>query len=63
MMHNICKYCGGRFGGEEELNVCFACFELYEEEGGPQYDPEEHPPEELKKEQNICNYSYFDDGM
>jgi|APHM01.1.fsa_nt_gi hypothetical protein len=41
-MHNVCRYCGGRFGGEEGLDVCFRCWELFDEEGGPQYDPATH---------------------
>jgi len=46
-MHNKCKHCGCRFGGEDELSTCFACFELFEEPGGPQYDPDEHDVQEL----------------
>lgn len=40
MLHNKCKYCDGRFGGEEGLDVCFGCWELHEEMGGPQRDPD-----------------------
>jgi len=42
-MHNVCQYCGARFGGEEGILTCSPCWELFEEEGGAQLDPAEHP--------------------
>ena len=42
-----CNYCGGTGKMPEGTNACFSCWEVYEEEGGPQLDPEETTPEDI----------------
>jgi DNA-directed RNA polymerase subunit RPC12/RpoP len=48
-MHNKCKYCGNRFGGERKLTACFRCWELFEDPRGPEYDPETVDISEMRK--------------
>jgi len=44
--HTNCDGCNGRIRVDEhsDKRYCWACWEFYEETGGPELNPEERPP-------------------